>query len=118
MIDAPDRPIAPDTGPEAGATPKKRGGGPKTAAGKESSKRNSLQHGLMAKVVLPDDLAAAVVARTAALAAEFLPTSPHEAWLVGEMARAIAKLDRCAEMTIVDLQRSMDRAAICWDDDR
>src|SRR5438552_533866 len=69
MIDAPDRPIASDTGPEPepGATPKKRGGGPKTAAGKESSKRNSLQHGLMAKVVLPDDLAAAVAARTAAL---------------------------------------------------
>jgi hypothetical protein len=120
MIDAPDRPVASDSGlePEAGATPKKRGGGPKTAAGKESSKRNSLRHGLMARVVLPDDLAAAAAERTAELAAEFLPGSPYEAWLVGEMARAIAKIDRCAELTIVDLQRSIDRAALCWDGDR
>jgi len=37
---------------------------------------------------------------------------------VGEMARATAKLDRCTELSIIDLQRGIDRAGLCWEADR
>ena len=99
-------------------TPKKRGGGPRTPEGKERSKRNSLRHGMLAEVIFPDDLAAAIADRTADLVAEFVPATPFEAFLIGEMAKATAKLDRCSEMAIVDLQRVSDRAVLCWDGDR
>ena len=86
-------------------TPKKHGGGPRTPEGKERSQRNALRHGMLAEVVFPDDLAAAIANRTAELVDEFVPATPYEAFLVGEMAKATAKLDRCSEMAIVDLQR-------------
>jgi hypothetical protein len=34
------------------------------------------------------------------------------------MAKATAKIDRCAELTILDLQRIIDRAQLCWEADR
>ncbi len=71
-----------------------------------------------AKTLLPDDLAAAVERRTAELVEQFEPRSPYEFWLIRQMALAAARLDRCAEMSIVDLQRGIDRAGPCWDDDR
>src|SRR5258705_9060172 len=117
MIDDLERPEAP--GPETPPAPaRKRGGGPRTPEGKEQSKRNALKHGMRAKVLLPDDLAAAVAERTAELAGEFLPGSPYEEWLVGQMALASARLDRCAELAIADLRRTVDRALLCWEDDR
>src|SRR5258705_11727021 len=87
MSDALDRPEAPDSEIE-GAPAGKRGGGPRTPEGKEQSKRNALKHGMRAKVLLPDDLAAAVAGRTAELADEFGPGSPYEEGLVGQMAPA------------------------------
>src|SRR4051794_30440969 len=109
MIDDLERPDVP--GPESPPAPaKKRGGGPRTPEGKEQSKRNALKHGMRAKVLLPDDLAAAVAGRTAELADEFGPESPYEEWLVGQMALASARLDRCAELAIADLRRTVDRA--------
>src|SRR4051812_9614169 len=117
MIDDLERPEAP--GPETPPAPaKKRGGGPRTPEGKEQSKRNALKHGMRAKVLLPDDLAAAVAERTAELAGEFLPGSPYEEWLVGQMALASARLDRCAELAIADLRKTVDRALLCWEEDR
>jgi hypothetical protein len=98
--------------------PKKRGGGPRTPEGKERSKRNALRHGMLAKQVFPGDMAAAIAARTAELVDEFGPETPYEEWLVGEMAKASTKIDRCGEMAIVDLQRIIDRAGHCWDRDR
>ncbi len=68
--------------------------------------------------MLPDDLAAIVARRTAEFAAEFQPRSPYEAFLVREMALASARLDRCAEMSIVDIGRVRQCAAMIWDHDR
>ncbi len=99
-------------------TPRRRGGGPRTPEGRARSARNSLKHGLRAKTLLPDDLAAAVERRTAELVEQFEPRSPYEFWLICQMALASARLDRCAEMSIVDLQRGIDRSGPCWDDDR
>ncbi|MEA2502149.1 MAG: hypothetical protein QOD01_2260, partial [Actinomycetota bacterium] len=42
----------------------------------------------------------------------------YEEWLVGQMALASARLDRCAELAIADLRRTVDRALLCWEEDR
>src|SRR4051794_15852747 len=105
-------------GPETAPPAKKRGGGPRTEAGRLSSRRNAMRHGMTARVLLPDDLVMVVAARTVELTALFAPASAYEGWLVGEMARATARLDRCAELTMVDLGRTIDRAGLCWEADR
>ena len=117
MIASPDRLEAPPPANEV-PVPRPRSGGPRTPEGKERSRRNAMKHGLRARVILPDDLAAAVAERTALLRDEFEASTEYEEWLVGEMARAMARLDRCAEMAVADLRRCVDRAALCWEDDR
>ncbi len=101
MIDPIESPAAPSEAPIA----PKRGGGPRTPTGKARSRKNSLKHGLCSKEVLPDDLAAIVARRTEEFIAEFQPRSPYEAFLVREMALASARLDRCAAMSIVGIDR-------------
>ncbi len=118
MSIAPDRPAAPETDVPVPTPARRRGGGPQTPEGRARSARNSLKHGLRAKTLLPHDLAAAVERRTAEFVEQFEPRTRYEVWLVGQMALAAARLDRCAEMSIVDLQRGIDRAGPCWDDDR
>src|SRR5258708_20422882 len=112
MIDDLERPEAP--GPETPPAPaRKRGGGPRTPEGKEQSKRNALKHGMRAKVLLPDDLASAVAERTAELAGEFLPGSPYEEWLVGQMALASARLDPRAELALPAPPRTLHPPPPC-----
>src|SRR5262245_8080201 len=82
--------------------PKRRGGGPRTPEGKERSKRNAIKHGLRAKSLLPEDLADAVAKRTEQFAEEFAPETAYEEFLVGQMALASVRLDRCAELSMVD----------------
>jgi hypothetical protein len=112
-------PTRPPTDPsEAPAAPRKRGGGPRTPPGRERSRRNSLKHGLCSKVVLTNDLGEKVARRTEEFTADFQPRSPYAAFQVGQMALAAARLDLCAEMTIADVRRVMNRAALIWDHDR
>src|SRR3954463_10812111 len=87
------------------AAPKKRGGGPRTPEGKARAKYNSMKHGLRAKGLLPAQLVAAYEAHKAELTRQFAPASQYETWLVGEMAMAMARLDRCADLGVADLQR-------------
>src|SRR5258705_309037 len=116
MFDDLEPPDAP--GPESPPAPaKKRGGGPRTAEGKEQSKRNSLKHGMRAKVLLPDDLAAAVAERTAELTDEFGPESPYEEWLGGHMAPAATRLDPWAEPAPSGPRGCVYRAVFFWEDD-
>jgi hypothetical protein len=107
-----------ENGPTEGSSARKRGGGPKTAEGKENSRRNALKHGLCAKVLLPAEMAATVAARKEDFAGEWEPASPYEEWLVGEIALATARLDRCASMAVADLERTIQRASLCWEMDR
>jgi hypothetical protein len=107
-----------ETDPTDTPTIPRRGGGPRTAEGKEKSRRNALKHGLCAKVLLPDEMAAAVAQRTEEFADEWEPASPYEDWLVGEIALATTRLDRCAAMALADLRRVMQRASLIWDKDR
>jgi hypothetical protein len=116
MTAALDLPIAPEA--VSAPTPKKRGGGPRTEEGKMASRCNSMTHGMRAKVLLPDDLVDAVAARTAEMNAQHAPANPYESWLVSEMAKAAAKLDRCDDLMTLDLERVIERAKLCWEADR
>jgi hypothetical protein len=114
MMDIPEAPEASFSAVPA----RKRGGGPQTQEGKMASRGNAMKHGLRAKVLLPDDLVDAVAARTAEMTAQHAPANPYESWLVGEMANAAAKLQRSDELMIIDLERVIDRAHLCWEADR
>src|SRR5262245_59549200 len=98
MIDALECPEVPR------AAPRKRGGGPRTPEGKERAKANAMKHGLRATVLRPDELVAARDRHRAELDRQFAPRSGYEAWLLGEIARAMAQLDRCADLAIADLR--------------
>lgn len=97
---------------------KSRSGGPKTRAGKDSARRNALKHGMRSRVVFPDDLTALIAERTGRLHDQFQPKTMYETWLVDQVAVNTTLLDRCAELTIADIGRRVDRADLCWDDDR
>jgi hypothetical protein len=93
--------------------------GPRTASGKDASKRNSCRHGLAGSgdVVCPADRAK-VEARAAALREEFRPGSEIERTLVEQMAVDSVRMDRCRESYLVLCQDQANRAALCWDEDR
>ena len=97
--------VGPDV--EAGAHVKPKG-----------SRWNAVRHGCMAKVLLPADLEAEVAKHTAMLAEHHCPTSDYEVSLIATMGRVRAQLERNQQMKVVDLQRTMDRAVLCWDEDR
>ncbi len=114
MTGIPESPAIPADVPAA----PKRGGGPRTPEGKLRSRRNSLKHGLRSEVVLPADLAEALDRRTAEFTADFRPRTSYAAFLVRDMALASVRLDRCAEMCIVDDDRVRRRARLIWGHDR
>src|SRR4051812_6940200 len=108
MIVNADRPgvSVEETQPEdKAATAKKRGGGPRTPEGKERCKRNALKHAMLAEHLLTEELATVVAVRTLEFVAEFVPSTPYETWLVGQIALATAKLDHLENLMIVDHQR-------------
>src|SRR5579871_3488266 len=100
VLDGPDEPLAATKAQDA---PKKRGGGPRTQAGRDSSKRNALKHGMMAKEVFPEDLAAEIQAAVAELVAQFRPTTAYELRLVTDMGRAHAQINRCVMYRFIDV---------------
>jgi hypothetical protein len=115
--------VATETVPETEPTPveapaRKRGGGPRTEEGKASSRWNAFKHGMRAKVLMPEDMADAVAARKEELLEEFGRGSDYEHWLMDEMALASTRLERLATLSIADMRRTVDRAALCWDKDR
>ncbi len=80
----------------------KRSTGPKTAEGKEQSRRNALKHGLTgAGIVLPEGDAAEVKRRAIAFEKELEPT--------GEVGRAIV---RRAALNSVRMERAADQQTV------
>lgn len=64
------------------------GGGPKTTAGKQSTRHNSLKHGLTSRKLLPQVLRKEQVHKhRVSLEQQFQPANPTESLLVAEMAR-------------------------------
>jgi hypothetical protein len=116
--EASDVPV-PGPGPaEAPAPPKKRGGGPQSPESRRAVRGNALKFGLMAKSVFPPDLQADIDACTAEMVEQFRPTTPYQRGLVDELGRVTAQLRLCEELTVIDFQRGIDRAVLCWDEDR
>ena len=116
MTATPEAP-ATDAQPET-APARKRGGGPKTPEGRDKCRWNSMKHGLCAKTLTPEGLAANAGKWAADLADELAPVTPLQVFMVAQMGLAAARLERCAQLSAVDLQRVIDRAGLCWDDDR
>ena len=99
-------------------SPVQRSGGPRTAEGKDVSRRNALKRGLRSKLVFPDDVADLVEKRTRDFFAEFSPRSTYEEVLVRDMATASIRFERCASLSVADLIRVVDRAESLWEPDR
>jgi hypothetical protein len=95
-----------------------RRGGPRTEEGKDRSRRNALTEGFRARTVLPEAMAQAVEARAASLRPIFRPANEHEDWLVGQVALAEVRLDRCLALELAELQAATARAELAWDADR
>ena len=91
------------------------------AKGKEKEKKgsrwNAVRHGCMAKLLLPADLEIEVEKCTAMLTEHYRPTTDYEVGIIATMGRVAAQLERNQQMKVVDLQRTMDRAVLCWDDE-
>ena len=81
----------------------------------KGSKWNAVQHGLMAKELFPEPLASEVRHWTAILADRFRPATPYEWAQITIMGRSGAQLERLRKLRLVDMQRAMDRAELCWD---
>jgi hypothetical protein len=93
-------------------------GGPKTPLGKVRSRMNSTKDGLRARIVLPDDLAQIADTRFIDLSIDLNPKGALETLLVRDMATSSAQLERAEALWMLDLQRVIDRAKVCWDADR
>ena len=94
------------------------GGGDAAGPQKKGSRWNALRHGCMAKVLLPADLAAEAERCIGVLTAEYRPTTDYEVGKIKTMGLLAAQMERLQTMMVIDRQRTMDRAVVCWDDDR
>jgi hypothetical protein len=79
---------------------------------------NAVKDALRARVHLPDELVAATERYRVDLTKKHQPRTSDEEFWVGEMARSMAQLDRCKELSIADLYQCLDTARNGWDDAR
>jgi hypothetical protein len=84
----------------------------------KGSRWNAVRHGCMAKILIPAHLEGAVEQCTATLTEHYRPTTKFEVDAIASMGRLAAQIEMNQKMQVVDLQRTMDRAILCWDDDR
>ena len=94
------------------------GSGAKSEGKGKGSRWNAVRHGCMAQTLLPADLQKEVDDFTAVFTERYQPTDIAERAAVATMGRTAAQLARNQKMKVVDLQRTMDRAIIEWDNDR
>jgi len=93
--------------------------GPKTAEGKDASRRNALKHGMAAeKLVLPDQEAGVIAARIIAWTPSFQPRDAYDDWLVEEVVVSSVRIDHCRAHENSLRTRQAARAAYSWDIDR
>ncbi|WZO95935.1 hypothetical protein EP7_002908 [Isosphaeraceae bacterium EP7] len=95
-----------------------RSTGPKTAEGKEKSRRNSLIHGLAATVVVPEGETQAARDRAEQWNSSLRPVNAFEMCLVETIAVESLRIERCRiEERLVRDTRAR-RATTCWADER
>jgi hypothetical protein len=93
--------------------------GPRTVAGKEKSRRNSLLHGLAGNgVVLPRDETDAACARAEQWNSSLRPTNAFEIGLVETIAIESVRIDRCRIEERLARDFRARRAIDCWGDER
>ncbi|MEO6808815.1 MAG: hypothetical protein ABI353_06855, partial [Isosphaeraceae bacterium] len=93
--------------------------GPTTEAGKRIARLNALTHGLRSEArLVPPHLSEAVAKHEADLYAVYRPEGGHQRWLIAQVADAAARLDHCQVMLRSQIDDQMDRAELCWDQDR
>jgi len=112
---APEAPIVYDEGCSSAEDPCAKVTGQEK---KKGSRWNAVRHGCMARLLLPADLEIEAEKCTAALTDLHRPTSDYEVRIIATMGRLAAQIERNQQMKVVDLQRTMDRAVLCWDEDR
>lgn len=88
-------------------SPRKRGGGPKTPAGKAVSAANSFKHGLRARDAVAGPEQQVMTAQVAQLTAYYRPQSPLEHLQIQRIARCAAKLD-----TLYAIERARAQLAL------
>ena len=84
----------------------------------KGSRWNAVRHGCMAQILLPADLQQEVARCTAMLTEHYRPTNDFQVSRIAKMGRLEAQLARLETMKVIDLQRTMDRALLVWDQDR
>ena len=92
--------------------------GPKTAEGKDASRRNALQHGLAARTLLAEDDEAAASERAGEWAEDLEARTPFQRFLVDKMAADSIRAERCARQYDALKARQAERAEAGWDEDR
>src|SRR3954469_10225968 len=109
--------------PEERAEVSRRNGaksrGPKTAAGRATSSRNSTKHGMRAKVtVMANEDPEVVAARVAEWDDHYRPQSPAARHLVNQCVAATLLADRCRLAHDATLADQVDEAAKAWEHER
>jgi hypothetical protein len=93
--------------------------GPRTAEGKEKSRRNSLIHGLTGEeIVLPRDETQAACERAVQWNSSLRPLNAFEVGLVETIAVESVRMDRCRIEERLARDFRARRAVDCWGDER
>lgn len=93
--------------------------GPRTAEGKEKSRRNGLKHGLTGEgVVIPEADLAAVEVRTTAFQEEMAPKSALGTFLVGQLALLSVRLERGMKQEFAGVAAKVRHAGDDFDEAR
>jgi hypothetical protein len=91
--------------------------GPRTTEGKRKSRANSIQHGLCATVVVPED-ADLIQKRADEIYEAFKPYTDYQAWNVDRAAILTLRVERVERMERRIRDKVSLRAELTWDDDR
>ena len=93
--------------------------GPKTPGGKERSRRNSLKHGLCARVIpLPNENHDIISSRYDSWNEFYRPQNPAQQHLVNQCVHATLLADRCQQFHAAALAQQVRNAQERWDRDR
>jgi len=96
-----------------------RSTGPKTAEGKDASRRNALKHGMAAeKLVLPHEEVEVIAARIVAWTPSFQPQDAYGGWLVEQLVVSSVQVEQCQAHANSLRTVQAARATLCWQTDR
>jgi len=95
-----------------------RSRGPVSEAGKAISRRNAIQHGLAAEVLVPAEDSAEVARRSLAMQAEMGPKTEMGRYLVQRLAELTVRVERCSKQERGAIEHRAGHAASAFDEAR